>query len=60
MRKPSKATISETMRWLSSLGASKGGKTRARNLSPERRSEIAKMGVAQREANRRARILKES
>lgn len=38
-----------------SKGGKLGGKTRAANLTPERRSEIAKIAVAAREAKRRKR-----
>ena len=54
MKKPSKARLREAMRYLSSLGASKGGLARAAALTPERRIEIAKGAVAAREAKRRA------
>ena len=37
---------------LAVLGGKAGGPARAKALSPERRSEIAKMGAAAREANR--------
>lgn len=37
--------ISKAASILSKLGASKGGKARAKNLSAERRKEIAMMGV---------------
>src|SRR4030042_4416857 len=37
--------ISEAAKELSKLGASKGGKARAEKLSPEKRSEIARLAV---------------
>lgn len=37
--------IREAARELSKLGASKGGKARAANLTPERRAEIARGAV---------------
>lgn len=39
---PSPEEIRRVMRHLSSLGAAKGGRTRADKLSPERRREIAR------------------
>lgn len=39
---------------LSSAGASKGGLNRSRNLSPEQRSDIARMGGLARQAKARA------
>jgi general stress protein YciG len=39
---------SAAARALGALGASKGGKARAKKLTPERRSEIARMGAAAR------------
>ncbi len=55
MRKPSPAQIARAMQIFSSLGASKGGRARALSLTPERRSEIARIAVQAREAKRKAR-----
>lgn len=40
--KPTPAEIRRVMKHLSSLGAAKGGRSRAARLSPERRREIAR------------------
>ncbi len=53
MRKPSPAEITRAGRIFSRLGASKGGHARAAKLSPERRSEIARIAVQAREAKRK-------
>ena len=45
---PSDSSSSDAGQTLSSLGASKGGKARARKLSPERRKEIAQDAIAAR------------
>jgi hypothetical protein len=45
---------SEAARALGKLGASKGGKARAKSLTPERRSEIARKAVKTRWANAKA------
>jgi hypothetical protein len=50
---PSAETIREVMRYLSSRGASKGGKARKAKLSPERRREIARKAAQARWAHKR-------
>ena len=45
IRKPSAKQIRETMRYLSSLGAAKGGNARAASLSDDRLSEIARQAA---------------
>ncbi len=45
--------VSEAAKLLSRLGASKGGKARARALSPQRRKEIARNAVQARWAKSR-------
>jgi hypothetical protein len=44
-KKPTKAEMKAYAAYLSSLGASKGGKARAAKLSPERRREIARGAI---------------
>jgi len=47
MLKPNPEKLRSVMRYLSSLGAAKGGRARAESLSPSRRSEIARAaGIA--------------
>jgi len=41
---------------LSKLGASKGGKTRAKNLSPERRREIAQVAARARWNKKKVKV----
>jgi hypothetical protein len=49
---PSAEEIRNVMRYLSSRGASKGGKARKAKLSPERRREIARKAATARWARR--------
>ena len=50
---PTAEQISRVMKHLSSLGASKGGVARSKNLSAERRREIAKRAAQARWGNPR-------
>ena len=51
---PSAEEIREVMRYLSSKGASKGGKARKEKLSPERRQEIARKAARARWGKRKS------
>lgn len=53
MMTPSEKEVAKAAAVLSSLGASKGGKARARALTKKRRSEIARMGARAMHAKRR-------
>ena len=44
-KKPTKAEIAQVMKYLSSKGASAGGKARAAKLTPKRRREIARKAI---------------
>ena len=54
---PSPEEISRVMRYLNSLGASKGGHARAAKLSKARRQEIARKAARARWSKRRPKAL---